>query len=482
MNSCVVLLVFTVLFYNSCLANETSHNKLCSVAECVNNGNTNISTAILCNGCMANILTRTDAASIFHEAQSKIKSLNENTVFRTKLAELNGDVLYLILDQLEFDDMLNLLKGYPAKKLFAVANDIYWTRYRDYVVKIGLVGRVDIDDTSKRITVGKWGVKFIRYFGRVIQHLEIEHSSTLLIQNTNKYASDSLTKLKITYIREDPFQLFKKPFTKLKAFELDVIAPINQPGHLPLNQIFPKLQRLTLASYYSIDKSFITCALPNLVHLKFIVDKMKNIENLYGMFRENPQIRSFAIDHLSQDFCNLINEHVENLENLTVSHIEVEKDTHFEYVKNLIVYSFPEKISNLTLPHLQSLEINDKVPNTWEEFAKNHQHLTHLKIYHGPYDSWIGYRELMNIINVFPNLIEIILERSNREIDDESIEAILTRNETFKKLNILSCRMTETGMNNLKVKFENDWNIDIDNFEHFFDSTILVDLSFERKN
>lgn len=85
----------------------------------------------------------------------------------------------------------------------------------------------------------------------------------------------------------------------------------------------------------------------------------------------------------------------------------------------------------------------------------------------------------MRMIDVFPSLIEITLERLNRGIEERSINAILARNGTFEKLNILSCRLDESQLNNLEIRLENDWNISVLNCGG---AVLQVDLSFERKH
>lgn len=64
-------------------------NEVCPVAECINSGNSSdISSLMLCNGCMTNILSNNDARELFSVVQRKVRSNG-----RTKITDCNEDVL-----------------------------------------------------------------------------------------------------------------------------------------------------------------------------------------------------------------------------------------------------------------------------------------------------------------------------------------------------------------------------------------------------
>lgn len=474
MNWCLLLSFVTVLFGNSCMSSDSSH-KICSIAECINSGNTNLSSALICNGCTAKILTHNDALHFYQLQKKLVMSYNDN---RKKLAYLNVDVLYLIFDQLELEDMLNLLENYPAKTLSAAATTYFRRKFKNYLVYIHR-GFINIYDQKrcKCLQVGKSAPTLLRYFEGAIQNLKIESPPPMTIQNANKYASESLTKLEMCYMYENPFKHFKKPFVNLEDFSLNCDTNITTEG-LPLNQLFPAIRRLTLQSRGDIDERILGYEFPYLNHIEIDAKNMKENEIIFELFNKNRKIQSFEIGELSQDICNVINEHAMDLVNLTVSSINanVQNDTRFERVKNFkINYDF-HHIDRLSFPHLELLDIVDiidnyNIPDELNAFIRKHQHLTRVKIRKvNRHES----QTLNRMTNGFLNLCEITVEKSHVRV--QPISELLVRNLQLKKLNIISCYPSIEDVNSLREIFENEWDIN-----EVHDGNEIVKLIFERK-
>lgn len=74
---------------------QGSANNDCTIAECMYSGNSDPTTAILCNGCTAKILSNPDAVSHLRQAQRIISYKGPK-----KLNELIPDVLTVIFENL----------------------------------------------------------------------------------------------------------------------------------------------------------------------------------------------------------------------------------------------------------------------------------------------------------------------------------------------------------------------------------------------
>lgn len=195
------LLIVTALFCNSCVSSEQSHINNCSVPECINGGNKNLSSVILCNCCMAKGFSHRDTALLFHKFQQKLNSINDKG--RKTFADLDFDVLSLIFEELDTDSMLKLLDASPTDMIFTVAKDTFWRRYKDYTVRIISESEsrststpdytFALDSIPKRVMLStSKAPKILRLFGNVIRHLVVQSPSTIISQYINKYLSGSL--------------------------------------------------------------------------------------------------------------------------------------------------------------------------------------------------------------------------------------------------------------------------------------------------
>lgn len=468
-------LCITTLFINSCIvANCTPSDVLetsCSVAECMNGGNSDFSTAILCNVCLRKALSNGGAnASLFHDVKHKVE--NDRSSDHTNAWKIidklsaNINVLNLIADQLEINDVLSLFEAHSSKRFSGIVNEMFRNKYKGHIVHIN--GRFDIDEVkfeenTNRIVVCRKAPIFLRAFGSVIEHLEVEHPSTITLQCINKYLSDSLTKLELNGISENAFKYFKKPFRELVDLSLHSSVTVGN-GHLPLNQLYPKLRTLELYANSNMNKSAVAVAFPYLEHVKLNVKYSKNDETqtLLEVIIENPHIRSLAIDHLSQDFCKVINEHVAKLEHLTVHFVpncDLGNEIRFEHVKNLKIGRHSGSFERFSLPSLRSLEIyyKDILLNKWTNFVGKHQNITCLKVK----DAVVYGKEmtLTELIHGLPNLVEFSVEHLKNGIKTDIFDELIERNAKLERIDCISCCFSKEDIKRLREKLEKNWNL-----------------------
>lgn len=480
-------LFIIVLFINSytfaiCTSGDLLRTS-CSVAECINGGHSDLLSAILCNGCLRKVLSNTDAdVSPFHGVIQQFTDDHSNGWRKVHdTSHVNMNILHLIADQLEINDMLSLFEALPSKRFSAVINDIFRNKYRNHIVYID--GRFDLDDVkfeenSKRIVVDRKAAIFLKAFGSSIQQLEIEHPSTITLQCIDKYVSDSLTKLELVGINENPFKYFKKPFNVLEELSLHSSVTIGN-GHLPLNQLFPKIQRLELWPNSAMNKSVVACAFPHLRYLQLNVKHAQNDEMFLGVIIENPHIQSIQIDHLSQVYCKIIIEHVVCLENLTISYCDIGDGACFEHVKHLKIGRNPGNYERLSIPRLQSLSMighADSMLIKWNDFVSKHPNISLLKL--SNFKDAVGHAShmtLTELVNGLSNLIELIVDHPKTDIKAEIIVELIEKNAKLESLGCISCFFSEEDVNGLSDKLENDWHLFVRHVDE------RMDLLFEKK-
>lgn len=432
----------------------------------------------------------------YSDAQQPVS--NGDSHGQTKLADLNADVLRQIFDEIHILDILNLIKAYPDDVFFAIANDVFSRRYKEYEVSID-VGKVlngiDIDDNAKQIKISrKEGAKMLQYFGSAIQNLDIQSISVEMRQCIDKYASESLRKLKLSNCKEDTFIQFTKPFKELKDLILYGHDRIKS-GHLQFNQLFPKLQNLTLNFEQTVNLSCIAQAFPSLE--KFQFNRMKahyerieyqGEEFLEKFFTKNPQIKSIVLDRLAQRTCDAINQYLDNLENLTIAkHLfEIERETIFHNLTNLKHFKVnhivdelitPGSMSKLTFPQLESLEIgfSPSLTTVWTEFCKNHKNIRYLKIF-SFYER--NTHMLNQVMNQMPNLEEItLIHDANYFLHSDTIREILQKHQHLGKITFGPMYFNQNVLNQLNEIFGNNWNISSYKVDKY-----LYHLVFEKKD
>lgn len=132
----VTFLIVAAIFCGSCMSNDSSANQVrtvgknCSVVECINHGNGDISSAILCNDCVAKIVCDKDLALRFYEIQSEM--MNKSNVKHTTFSDLNLDCVLMIHDELNLLDKVNFLTAYPVKALIDATKNRFRMEYKDY--------------------------------------------------------------------------------------------------------------------------------------------------------------------------------------------------------------------------------------------------------------------------------------------------------------------------------------------------------------
>lgn len=518
-----LVLLLTALFCNVC-ASIDPINANCSIVECVNSGNIDTSSAILCNDCMAKILSNKDTSLLLREIQQRLTN-NDNQISithprystkvesgsdnfdRTKLADLNADVLFLIFDELHILDTLNLLKAYPDETLSAVAAADFRRKYKCHTINIdaypqssdvGTYRTIEVNAHSIAVFQLKITKNLLKHFGAVIERLTIKsffepfstrfYVFSTLSQWIYKYAGRSLKCLDLSYMTTDMVVHFNQPFVAVEELAIKNYRLSKQQKTLetkPLHELFPRLHKLQMELHPNMNYSFIYCNFPHLEILQMEITEGTKNEVLDAFLSKNTQIKSIEMTFLSKDICDIINNNLPNLECLKLRQISHVNDTHFKWLKNFEINSINnEQIKRLSLPLLQTLNItyNPRVGVEWIPFFHTHKNITRLKIsrVYGR-DS----HQIIQMIRNISNLIEVMIEEhfyfgtSNFGFTSEIINGTITRGRKLEKFSLLTYNLTEHELNTIREQIKNDWMLFENRHQlHRIDGVIL---SFEKK-
>lgn len=247
----------------------------------------------------------------------------------TKFADLNSDVLFQIFNELTLKDLLNLAK--INAKLSFLVYDLFRRKYRNYKIQIlrtDLLPEDTVDDANgnQRIEIYdlQTTITILKRFGYAIKKLDIrmqninETISVAVNHLLNTYCSESLSQLNLNYIKESTFELFTTPFKHMKELSFAIDKRTIHYG-LPLNYLFPKLERLKLKLYSDADIRFIDYEFPHLKHLSLIASKhaWHRSDQIERFISKNPQISGVELKFVSSDFIKIVNKLLPHLKIFT---------------------------------------------------------------------------------------------------------------------------------------------------------------------
>lgn len=391
---------------------------------------------------------------------------------KTKFTDLNADCLFLIFDQLELTDWMNVAQ--INREFLPIVSYMFRQKYSGYIIAISDTKRewyekpCSIRKSSKYIFIKDYqlALNILKYFGNNIRNLSIRNPSkynftphrenwATINQVMNKYGSESISKLLLGRISKELWSQFSVPFKNLELLDIEIETDTDG---MKLNWLCPKLKQLRLNLVYNGNCDFIDCAMPYLEHLyiEYPQPSGDQRDQIIDFFRKNPQIRNVDVRNTTPDIVKVISEYLPNIENLKLASVaDYKEPIHFENVKNFVLHSSQYlTIKNLTFPHLESFETTYSRGEfeKFIEFFRKHRCLKRLKM-----SSHDGI-ELDVMTADLVNLMEMIME-NNSEIN---ISQLIRFIETHPKLMKFKCKINEMGRDDqeiLRQRFERDWHI-----------------------
>lgn len=384
--------------------------------------------------------------------------------------DLNLDCLYLIFDRLDLVELVNMASITP--QYASIAASVFRQKYSDHQLAIRcnkpemLYQKIPygISDGSINIYDLKLYQNILKYFGNNLRKINI--SNGLVLENdleianrlTNEYCSKTVRELNLNFLSKNELHQYTTPFSGVEKLICTISSDIN--GTWTLNQLFPNLQQLEVLLTSDMNISFIDNQLPHLKQLKLGIsaDSFERKQQIEGMIRKNPQIRSIEIIGLNIGLVKVISEVIPNIENLTIPNVGIHNMNSIQFgsVKNFALYSNDfSSLEKLSFPHLETLKI---FPPFHSEnliaFFKRHQHLKRLHLMLCPQTSRVNLEELTADL---PNLVELVVQ--NHDISSQTIIRFIESHDNLMKFQFSKHQIENEVEQTLRRRFEMDWNI-----------------------
>lgn len=323
--------------------------------------------------------------------------LNKSAKNKTKFTDLNFDVLYLIFEQMDFNDIRNL--GRVDAVLAPLANAVIRRKCRSFDMKVIIKEPTDIvieniDRACVNITKMTIEEKF-QLYGSLMKSISVRSvgipasNLAVILGLIQKYCSEALTHLDLDVLRHDTFTQFTKPLEAVRSLSFEIHTWKLNTGNLSLAQLFPRLERLDVMircimdDYQWLDHDF-----PHLQHLRIYATAPRHARvwdtRIESVIQRNQQLRSISLRGFPPGQVQMINQRLPELEELSLYALKIgNENVRFDHVTKFVLHDdSPDSLNRLTLPQLKSLEITYSPSsfNTWKSFLERHSTLTHLSL------------------------------------------------------------------------------------------------------
>lgn len=299
----------------------------------------------------------------------------------------------------------------------------------------------------------------------------MENNAAIAKRMANKNYTKSLIELDLRAVESgDVFGTV--PYENVEFLKFTISEDYESTKVMPFNQLFPKLQRLKLKLHADIDYDFIDCELPHLKSVSIGVSEgaWERLDQINGLFRKNPQIRSVEVDWSRPDYIIDLSKMLPNLQNLTFhfTSIQIENETvHFENVDTFstVRSPIPGTLKNLSFSKLKNLTLSYNFrsdrDNQWIEFFKRHQSMTELHLSSPPHGMTIP---LVMFTADLTNLVDVTVQ-SDCGFDFETISRFINNHNKLMKFKFPT---NEPNKSKIVQHFEHDWHIQHVNESLFF--------------
>lgn len=410
---------------------------------------------------------------------SQIQSQIQGQSQSQSQGDLNEDFEWAMFDTFDLEEMLQLAKDsrysdFVKKHIFPVKyhNYEFWLSDDDEDIFEGVV---NVLPDAMHITDYDLFIDVIVHFGQSIRRLFISHFDLSddqynnLHRYVNEYCCESLISITLFGCPENQFSLYKKPFSRLQVLRVDIET--QQIGHiLPFNELFPKLQELSLHTIVS-DSQFIVSELPHLkrlsigLHFKNCSDLVTAEKQFASLLEKNPQIQNICYSGILGDFITTIKRCLPRLEYFSVFDVNDQVESvQFDDVKEFQVTSSTlGPVERFSFPCLETLQLYyswkyfaANALNSWRSFFKRHQNVR--KIICDTTDS----KGLVEFISTLPNLQEIEINcMIGVSFDLNLISRFIEKNEYLLRFQFRGTSfLDEPDLAFYREKFGREWLVD----------------------
>lgn len=411
-----------------------------------------------------------------------------------KFQEINTDVLSLIFELVDLMDLMTMIN--VNQVYYPLAVRAFRRNYKNYTVDFWHIHHdrnhalddiredFNVKTSERRVNVFDLDVftNLFTLFGAEIEKVKIRNvnfnndTSSRASQIINEYGSESIDHLDLGVIKENTLEMFSRPFKAVKTLVLTIENKKYSNGPLAFSQLFPHISKLKLIVYSVKNYEFLHQNLPELETLHLFASESSRYKSsqIDGILKKNPQIREFYLTNVPDNYAEVINRLLPNLERLILQNLDVESDpVHFERVKYFNLLDSPGALDKLSFASLESVKMAIYYAEdfgSWSQFFRRHQNVTSLHLIE---NIKRGTMELATLTASLANLVEVELECARRF----NLEAIYDFIETHEKLTKFqfSIRLfKKEHQQALRDRYQHEWHIEE------FDGR-WKGLSFERK-
>lgn len=402
----------------------------------------------------------------------------------TTFDDLDWDCVYLILNELDFDDLANAAQ--VNKKLSMFAADLFRLKYLHFQFVIGDGFHLSPSETQIQLKNDDQILSnAFRSFGHLMKRLKLmnenqEHSVQwkLIGKLINEYSSKALREIEIESKSQEILQSIDKPLINVEIVTFANNDMNFTSKNVRIHEIFPAVRRLNLNSLTDCGLAYFNHHMPHLKHISVRNDKglnQFNFSSVSDIFIKNPQVQSISLHRADPNYLPELNKLFPKLETLSLTQIEV---VYFTTENSLQVgfsfaHPFDNLVSNFHFTQLQNLEIDHthRFHDQCVSILNVHKHLRRLSLRH--YD--LNDLKFQQLTQNLKNLTEITLTLATTQLNpayvsSSAIVNFLRNNEKVKKFNVIN--YPKNCEDSLQEQLRQEWN------------TRIIDggLSFERIN
>lgn len=425
-------------------------------------------------------------------------------------AALNEDCLLLILEELDFESLVNIAQTSKAISLqaanvfkrrfshqkFAIVNHAssdlpkYIESVRNFIVErldpLMVADQGEDDDdygvelhdliyNADLIKIDKFNaiVNTLRHFGRFIQRLSLDLTnadtkhSQLISRFVSKYCSESLVEIEFLVSSGNAVEYMEKRFENVEHVMFRHHLPLIEERALAMNESFPALRTLSLTLWNKNGGSYLKCHFPHLRHLNVGYGALDNNTFLYDLLEANPQIRHITMSTKSSKFLEDVKLLLPQLEHLTFEDFPSHDDEiRFENVTKLAIKGSRCSPNNKLFPELKDLDFTFH-PNTyfheWLSFFTVHDNLSKLSIEYSNINDMMFERLMAKL----QNLEKVVVNRmEGKFIGIDAIVRFIENHKVLTEFRLNACKVSAFPI--LRERFKAEWNSDIHGSEIIF--------------
>lgn len=260
-------------------------------------------------------------SSCLIEASDNHQHETESNKTKTKLMDLNFDVLDHIVDELDMIDLLNVA-GLNSKTRFIALRIFhlkYWVNSTDNYPKTVVDVLQQLENGTTKISIHNG-------------HLR-SNVSTFLNKVINIFGYKTITHLDLGSIQENSLEQFTFPFEAVVELKLELSQEKFTGKIMSFDKLFPKLNKLRVIVAEDANHSFIDCHLPNLEEL-YIYSDFYTEKECKSFISKNPRIKIITLFGFPGNYMKIMNNLLPNLEKLTVHFDIADEPVRFENVKH----------------------------------------------------------------------------------------------------------------------------------------------------